>query len=153
MRADGMALPTFWGFQVVEMRSVLSGSRWNVITHPLRVTSGGNEISIELGAYGMEFPTNWEFKVDKTRSVSVEQQMERNYPPTESLKRSKWHQHRMTCSWNVITHRLRVPIGRNGINVDLPEDGTHQLRVQCGRNELSIEWTTHGLPVRTFCLG
>ena len=85
---------TSWEFELVKARSVSNrqhmewhyartensnwsnrgqyqiNSRWNGITHFLRVRMGRREVSLKLAAHGMTLRTNWEFKFVEARSVS-----------------------------------------------------------------------------------
>ena len=122
------------------------GSRWNGITHFLRVQMGPNKvsiklsggewhyalpesligsngISIKLAANGMASRTSWEFKWVATRSVSGWQQMEGNYAQSESSNWSKRGQYQIGSRWNAITHGLRVQISKRKVSIKLEADG------------------------------
>jgi hypothetical protein len=128
-------------------------SLWNVITHHLRVQIGRNVVSMEWTAHGMWLRTSWEFKLVgmmsvwneqpmacyyshakssnwlQQKSVWNEQPIEYDNAPSETSNWSKRGQYGMNSPWNVSTHKLRV---------------------QIGRNEVSMEWTVHGMWLRTI---
>ena len=118
LAAHGMALRTCWEFRLVETGSVWNeqpmawccasaersksskrgqhgiNSPWHGVTHPLRVQSGRNKVSMELKARGMGLRTSWEFKG------------------------WKWGQYQFRSRWNSITHQLRVQIGQNKVSIE-----------------------------------
>ena len=149
-------------------------SRWNDITHFLRVENDRNEVSIKLLA-----DAEWQ------------------YARAESWNWSKWAQYKISSRRNGITHILRVNIGRNEVSIQLAAHGmslrtgwewtlvatrsasdyraaermalhtrcnlkpdqyrinspwnaiTHVLRVQIGRDKVSVKLAADGIPWRT----
>lgn len=163
---------TSWEFKVVQTRSVSHwqqkewncappessnwskcgqcriSSRWNDITHQLRVQVGHNEVSFKLAADGIELHTNWECKWGTMSLVSNLQQREWHYAPPES---ANWCQYQIRSRGNGITHSL----GSNWSK-------RHQYRIR-GRwnaryharaeswNYVSIKLATDGMVLRTGC--
>ena len=147
LAADGLALQTCWEFEVVKARSVSNqeqmewycapaessnwskrgqyriSSRWNSITHILRVQIGQSTVSITLAVDEIALRTSWEFKLVKARSVSNQQRMEWHYGPTESSNWSKRGQSQISGGWNGIAHRLRVQIGQSEVSIKSGADG------------------------------